>query len=145
MSRQLKFSFSPDQKNRVHATGKGSHTVEMNGAEGVTMTGKVDISFTVDFGPELVVETILTPEPGYVAWVPVFGSTKETTYSGKPHQGEIYEYVFVTKGILEIAVGDKLFTIRENEFLKFEANHPHGYTCIGATIATAIMQLSYSL
>jgi transcriptional regulator with XRE-family HTH domain len=68
-----------------------------------------------------------------------------TTYSGEPHQGEIYEYVFVTKGILEIAVGDKLFALRENEFLKFEANHPHSYKCISEIMATAIMQLSYSL
>jgi len=68
-----------------------------------------------------------------------------TTYSGGPHQGEIYEYVFVTRGILEITIEDKSFTIHENEFLKFQANHHHKYRCIGDTMATAIMQLSYSL
>lgn len=68
-----------------------------------------------------------------------------TTYSGEPHQGDIYEYVFVTRGQLEIMVADKTFTLRENEFLKFEANHSHSYKCISNTMATAIMQLSYSL
>lgn len=68
-----------------------------------------------------------------------------TTYSGEPHQGEIYEYVFVTRGILEIVIEDKKFIIHENEFLKFAANHHHQYRCIGDTMATAIMQLSYSL
>ncbi len=68
-----------------------------------------------------------------------------TTYMGEPHQGEIYEYVFVTRGRLEITVEDKSFILQENEFLKFEANHPHRYRCISEMMATAIMQLSYSL
>jgi mannose-6-phosphate isomerase-like protein (cupin superfamily) len=68
-----------------------------------------------------------------------------TTYSGEPHQGEIYEYVFVTRGIVEIIIEDKSFTIHENEFLKFEANHHHKYRAIGDMMAAAIMQLNYSL
>jgi len=68
-----------------------------------------------------------------------------TSYSGEPHQGEIFEYVFVTRGILEITVEGKAFILHENEFLKFAANHNHGYRCLGDTMATAIMQLSYSL
>jgi XRE family transcriptional regulator, regulator of sulfur utilization len=68
-----------------------------------------------------------------------------TVYSGEPHQGQIYEYVFVTRGILEITIEDKSFTIHENEFLKFEANYQHKYRCIGDTMAAAIMQLGYTL
>jgi transcriptional regulator with XRE-family HTH domain len=68
-----------------------------------------------------------------------------TTYCGEPHQGDIYEYVFVTKGIIEITIEEKVFRIHEDEFLKFQASHPHQYRCIGKTMAAAIMQLSYSL
>lgn len=66
-----------------------------------------------------------------------------TTFSGEPHQGNIYEYVFVIKGTLEISIDYKTYEIRENEFLKFAANHPHDYRCIGKKMAAAIMQLSY--
>lgn len=67
-----------------------------------------------------------------------------TAYCGEPHQGEIDEYVFVTRGTLEIAVAGRVFTIQQDEFLKFHANHPHQYRCIGETSAAAIMQLSYT-
>ena len=67
----------------------------------------------------------------------------ETVSSGEPHQGDIYEYVFVIKGTLEVSIGGKTFKINENEFLKFEANQPHVYKCIGKEMAAAIMQLSY--
>lgn len=66
-----------------------------------------------------------------------------TVFSGEPHQGNIYEYVFVVKGTLEIAIEDRVFKIKENEFFKFEANHPHEYRCVGKKMVTAIMQLSY--
>lgn len=66
-----------------------------------------------------------------------------TVYVGEPHQGNIYEYIFVTKGILEIAIEDKVYTIKENEFVKFEANHCHVYKCIGDEMVAGIMQISY--
>lgn len=67
----------------------------------------------------------------------------ETVFPGEPHQGNIYEYVFVTKGTLGISIEGKMFKIKENEFFKFEANHPHEYRCIGKKMVKAIMQLSY--
>lgn len=67
----------------------------------------------------------------------------DTVYSGEPHQGNTYEYVFVVKGRLEIRVDGKTFEINENEFLQFQANCPHAYRCLGREMASAIMQISY--
>ncbi|WP_300464532.1 XRE family transcriptional regulator [Desulfobacula sp.] len=67
----------------------------------------------------------------------------DTTFSGEPHEGNVYEYVFVLKGQLEISVDGKGFKINENEFLQFKANCPHDYKCIGKKMASAIMQISY--
>lgn len=66
-----------------------------------------------------------------------------TVFAGEPHQGNIYEYLFVTQGILEIEIQKNSFTINENEFLKFDASHPHIYRSVGDTMMTAILQLSY--
>jgi len=66
-----------------------------------------------------------------------------TVFDGEPHEGNVYEYVFVTKGALEICVEGKTFQINENEFLKFQANCSHEYKCIGNEMASAIMQISY--
>ena len=63
--------------------------------------------------------------------------------SGEPHQGDIYEYVFVIKGTLEVSIGSKTFKVNEKEFLKFEANSRHVYKCISKEMAAAIIQLSY--
>ena len=68
-----------------------------------------------------------------------------TTFFGEPHEGNTYEYVFVTKGMLEISVGGKAFRIMENEFLQFQANCPHEYRCAGNRTASAIMQISYRI
>jgi len=67
----------------------------------------------------------------------------ETIFSGEPHEGNVYEYVFVVKGKLQISVEGKKFDINENEFLQFQANFPHEYKCIGRKMASAIMQISY--
>jgi transcriptional regulator with XRE-family HTH domain len=64
-------------------------------------------------------------------------------FTGEPHKGNIYEYVFVIKGTLQITIDSKSFTIGENEFLQFKADHPHEYRCIGKKMASAIMQVSY--
>ena len=45
-----------------------------------------------------------------------------TVFSGEPHEGNVYEYVFVIKGKLQISVEDKKFEISEGEFLQFQAN-----------------------
>ena len=67
----------------------------------------------------------------------------ETVFSGEPHEGNTYEYVFVINGRLEISVGGKKFEINKNEFLQFHANCPHEYKCLGKKMASAIMQISY--
>ena len=66
-----------------------------------------------------------------------------TVFSGEPHEGNVYEYVFVFNGKLQISLEGKTFEINENEFLQFQANCPHEYKCIGKKMASAIMQISY--
>ncbi len=66
-----------------------------------------------------------------------------TIFSGEPHEGNVYEYVFVTKGQLQIRVDGKKFNINEDEFLQFQANCPHEYKCTGEKMVSAIMQISY--
>ena len=66
-----------------------------------------------------------------------------TVFNGEPHEGNTYEYVFVTAGRLEITVGDKSFVVNTGEFLQFQANCTHQYRCIGRKTATGIMQISY--
>jgi len=67
----------------------------------------------------------------------------EAVFSGEPHKGNIYEYVFVLKGELQITIDENSFTIHENEFLQFKADRPHQYACVGKKMASAIMQVSY--
>lgn len=64
-------------------------------------------------------------------------------FLGEPHKGDIYEYLFVTKGTLRITIDDKAFTVHENEFMQFKADRPHRYECPGETMARVIMQVSY--
>jgi transcriptional regulator with XRE-family HTH domain len=66
-----------------------------------------------------------------------------TAFSGEPHEGNVFEYVFVFKGKLQITVGGKNFEINKNEFLRFQANCPHEYKCLGNEMVSAIMQISY--
>ena len=66
-----------------------------------------------------------------------------TVFNGEPHQGNVYEYVFVTSGTLEMDVSGRLFTIREREFLRFQADCPHKYRCVGDRTAEIILQISY--
>ncbi len=66
-----------------------------------------------------------------------------TVFSGEPHEGNVYEYVFVTKGKLLVSVNGKDYEICEEEFLQFQANCPHEYKCISKNMASAIMQISY--
>ncbi len=66
-----------------------------------------------------------------------------TVFSGEPHEGNVYEYVFVFRGKLQISVEGKKFELNKSEFLQFQANCPHEYKCIGKKMAAAIMQISY--
>jgi transcriptional regulator with XRE-family HTH domain len=67
----------------------------------------------------------------------------DTAFHGEPHEGNVFEYVFVISGKLQISVEDKEFQISNGEFLQFQANCPHKYQCIGKKMASAIMQISY--
>jgi transcriptional regulator with XRE-family HTH domain len=66
-----------------------------------------------------------------------------TVFHGEPHEGHVYEYVFVFQGKLQIVVDGKRFDIDKNEFLQFQANCPHEYYCVGEETVRAIMQISY--
>ena len=66
-----------------------------------------------------------------------------TAFHGEPHEGNVFEYVFVISGKLQISVEDKKFEINKGEFLQFQANCPHEYKCIGKKMASTIMQISY--
>lgn len=81
------------------------------------------------------------PEQSYETYF--FEMDPDTVFSGEPHEGNVYEYVFVIKGQLKIKVDGKTFSINENEFLQFQANCPHDYKCIGKKMVSAIMQISY--
>ena len=66
-----------------------------------------------------------------------------TVFQGEPHEGNVYEYVFVLGGRMEILVDGKGFQIKKKEFLQFRADRPHEYRCLGEEPARAIMQISY--
>ena len=66
-----------------------------------------------------------------------------TIFSGEPHEGNTYEYVFVIAGKFEISVGEQTFEVNAGEFLQFEANGPHEYRSLGRKTASGIMQISY--
>lgn len=66
-----------------------------------------------------------------------------TSFTGEPHEGNVYEYVYVTAGRLQVTVDGNAFEIYADEFLQFQANCPHEYTCLGRKMVTAILQISY--
>lgn len=66
-----------------------------------------------------------------------------TVFHGEPHQGNVQEYLFVTRGSLRLSLGGTDYLINAGEFLHFAANAPHDYACASSEMATAIMQVSY--
>jgi XRE family transcriptional regulator, regulator of sulfur utilization len=66
-----------------------------------------------------------------------------TIFAGEPHGGNVHEYMFVTKGELQISIEDKTFKICKDEFLQFQADSPHTYECLGSEMVSGIMQISY--
>lgn len=66
-----------------------------------------------------------------------------TLFKGEPHEGNVFEYVFVIKGRFEIIVDGKIFKVNEKEFLQFQADCPHEYKCIGKKTAEAVLQINY--
>jgi transcriptional regulator with XRE-family HTH domain len=66
-----------------------------------------------------------------------------TAFPGEPHEGNIQEYLFVTKGTLQLSINGQTFVINENEYIQFEANFPHEYKCLSKHTVSVIMQVSY--
>ncbi len=66
-----------------------------------------------------------------------------TVFHGEPHKGNVHEYLFVTGGRLRISLEGQDYEINEGEFLQFQANCPHKYSCSSEEMATVIMQISY--
>ena len=67
----------------------------------------------------------------------------KTTFKGEPHEGDVEEYVFVIRGELKILMDNKEHSIKEGQFLSFQANIPHDYTCIGENTTKAMMLITY--
>lgn len=67
----------------------------------------------------------------------------DTVFAGEPHEGNVYEYLFVLQGAFAVSVEGKTYTVQANEFLKFQADFSHEYACASDKTATAIMQISY--
>lgn len=82
-----------------------------------------------------------SPEQSYETYY--FEIDPGTIFQGEPHNGRIFEYVFVTRGRLRIIIAGHQFVISAGEFVKFQADHPHSYECLSEETATAIMQVSY--
>jgi len=68
-----------------------------------------------------------------------------TLFHGEPHQGNVHEYLFVTRGALRLSVAGEDYEIKEGEYLQFLANRPHEYRCTTEVMAQMIMQISYHL
>lgn len=83
------------------------------------------------FDPERPVETY------YIELDP------DTTFHGQPHEGNVYEYIFVRSGTIRVTVQGRDLVAGENEFIQFFADGPHEYANDGDKTVTAIMQLSY--
>jgi len=66
-----------------------------------------------------------------------------TVFHGEPHEGNVYEYIFLTQGKLRIKIGEEEYLVAAGEFLEFQADQAHDYVCVGEETATAIMQISY--
>lgn len=67
----------------------------------------------------------------------------DTVFHGEPHKGNVFEYIFVTRGTLKMTIEGKPYLINQGEFLQFQANCAHAYECVGHEMTTAIMQVSY--
>jgi len=83
------------------------------------------------------------PERGFeVYYVEIdAGSSLEA----QPHLGNSEEYVFLTKGRLQITLEGESYRLRAQEYLSFDADTEHGYVNTGKKVASAIMVISYRL
>ncbi|MCP4686478.1 MAG: cupin domain-containing protein [Desulfobacterales bacterium] len=64
-------------------------------------------------------------------------------HEAEPHHGHVEEYIFVTRGTLEVTLDETRHTIRSNQCIRFLADAPHQYRGVGDAPVNAIMQLCY--
>lgn len=67
----------------------------------------------------------------------------DTTFEGEPHEGDVEGYIFVISGELEVLADGKAYTAGKDQFVQFQANCPHTYTCTGDQGAAAMLLLTY--
>ena len=67
----------------------------------------------------------------------------DTVFHGEPHEGDVFEYVFVLAGHLTIDVDGTSHAVGEKAFLQFRADCPHVYKNTGTGTASVIMQITY--
>jgi len=67
----------------------------------------------------------------------------DTVFVGEPHEGNVYEYLYVTEGEIQVTVAGEIFVVKAKEYIRFYANSPHEYKCMSLTTATAIMEIIY--
>lgn len=61
----------------------------------------------------------------------------------EPHHGHVEEYIFVTRGTLEVIVDETRYTVNANQCVRFLADSPHRYRSVGEEPVNALMQLCY--
>ena len=66
-----------------------------------------------------------------------------TALDAEPHQGNAKEYVFVTRGEIEITVDDQCYAVDGDHLISFLANCTHRYENSGREMAAAMMLISY--
>lgn len=67
-----------------------------------------------------------------------------TTFHGEPHEGNVEEYLFVLSGCLKVEIDGREFLAEAQQFIQFQADRPHRYSCTGSTTASFIMQVNYA-
>lgn len=74
-----------------------------------------------------------TPEHGVNFMKIVYAPGATSTAGGDLVSHEGYEYGYVLRGVVEVTVGNEVFTIREGESLGFDSTIPHVHKNVGST------------
>lgn len=72
-----------------------------------------------------------TPEHGLTFMKIVYEPGATSTAGGDPVSHDAYEYGFVLKGVIEVAIGNEVFTLREGESIGFDSTIPHVLKNVG--------------
>jgi len=74
-----------------------------------------------------------TPEHGVNFMKIVYAPGATSTAGGDLVSHEGYEYGYVLQGVVEVTVGNEVFTLREGESLGFDSTIPHVHKNVGST------------